>query len=80
LTQLPLHLSQAELASWIGSCRETVDRTLTRWRRRGIISTGHRTIIVHDLETLARIAGIEITRRAWSLTRGPRGNVVPLSV
>ncbi len=79
-TQLPLHLSQAELASWIGSCRETVDRTLTRWRRRGIISTRHRTIIVHDLETLARIAGIQITRRAWSLTRGPRANVVPLSV
>jgi CRP/FNR family transcriptional regulator, cyclic AMP receptor protein len=65
-TQIPLNLSQTELASWIGSCRETVDRTLTRWRRRGIISTRYRTIIVHDLETLARIAGIEISRRTWS--------------
>ena len=33
-----------------------VDRTLARWRSRGIISTRpHRTIVVHDLETLARI-------------------------
>ena len=66
----PLRLSQAELASWIGSCRETVDRTLMRWRRRGIISTRYRTIIVHDLETLARVTGIQVSRQAWSLARG----------
>ena len=65
-TQIPLKLSQAELASWIGSCRETVDRILARWRSRGIISTRYRTIIVHDLETLARIAGIQIRRRTWN--------------
>lgn len=65
-TQIPLQLSQAELASWIGSCRETVDRTLARWRSRGIISTRYRTIVVHDLETLARIAGTQIRRRAWN--------------
>jgi CRP-like cAMP-binding protein len=75
-TQLPLNLSQAELASWIGSCRETVDRTFTRWRRRRIISTRRRTIIVHDLEALARIAGIQVSRQAWSLTRGPRGRTI----
>lgn len=56
----------AELASWIGSCRETVHRTLARWRSRGIISTRYRAIVVHDLETLARIAGIQIRRRAWN--------------
>ena len=65
-TQIPLQLSQAELASWIGSCREMVDRTLARWRSRGIISTRYRTIVVHDLETLARIAGIQVSRRAWN--------------
>jgi Crp-like helix-turn-helix domain len=75
-TQIPLRLSQAELASWIGSCRETVDRTFARWRSRGIISTRYRTIIVHDLETLARIAGIQVSRRAWSLTRGPRARTI----
>ena len=75
-TQLPLSLSQAEFASWIGSCRETVDRTFARWRRRKIISTRRRTIIVHDLEALARIAGIQVSRQAWSLTRGPRGRAI----
>jgi len=75
-TQLPLRLSQAELASWIGSCRETVDRTFARWRRRRIISTRRRTIIVHDLEALARIAGIQVSRQTWSLTRGPRGRAI----
>ena len=65
-TEIPLQLSQAELASWIGSCRETIDRILARWRRRGIISTRWRTIVVHDLETLARIAGVQISRRAWN--------------
>ena len=75
-TQIPLDISQAELASWIGSCRETVDRTFTRWRRRGIISTRYRTIIVHDLEALARIAGIQVSRQAWSLARGPRGRTI----
>jgi CRP-like cAMP-binding protein len=65
-TQIPLKLSQTELASWIGSSRATVDRTLARWRSRGIISTRYRTIVVHDLETLARIAGIQIIRRAWN--------------
>ena len=66
-TRIPLQLSQAELASWIGSCREMVDRTLARWRSRGIISTRpSRIIVVHDLETLARIAGIQVRRRAWN--------------
>ena len=55
-TEIPLKLSQAEFASWIGSCRETVDRTFARWRSRGIISTRYRRIVVHDLGALARIA------------------------
>jgi CRP/FNR family transcriptional regulator, cyclic AMP receptor protein len=69
-TRIPLELSHAELASWIGSCRDTVGRILARWRRRGIISTGYRTIVVHDLGTLARIAGVQVRRRTWNWT-GP---------
>lgn len=52
-----LQLSQAELASWIGSSRETVERILGDWRRRGIIETGYRRIIVLQLDDLMRIAG-----------------------
>ena len=72
-TRIPFPLSQAELASWIGSCRETVDRILTRWRSRGIISTRYRTIVVHDLVTLARIAGIQVTRRAYGTADSQTG-------
>ncbi len=76
-TRIPLQLSQAEFASWIGSSRKTVDRTFARWRSRGIISTDYRTVIVHDLETLARIAGIQISRRAWNWPNmaSPNGGV-----
>lgn len=62
-TQIPVRLTQAELASWIGACRETVDRALRRWRARKIVTTRYRAIIIHDLEALARIAGIQVTRR-----------------
>ncbi len=65
-TMLPVKLSQAELASWIGACRETVERNLRGWRQRGIVSTAYRTIVVYDLETLARIGGVEVRRRTWN--------------
>jgi CRP/FNR family transcriptional regulator, cyclic AMP receptor protein len=55
--EIPVRLSQAELASRIGVSRETVDRALRKWRERGIVSTGHRKIVVRDTEALARIAG-----------------------
>src|SRR6266536_3126452 len=43
----------------VGSCRETVERTLRGWRGRGIVSTAYRTIVVHGLESLAPIAGVQ---------------------
>lgn len=65
-TEIPIKLSQEELASWIGASRETVERALRSWRTRRIVSTRYRTIIVHDLEALARIAGITVRRRTWN--------------
>jgi|ERR1019366_3937216 CRP-like cAMP-binding protein len=53
-----LQLSQAELASWIGVSRETVERVLRDWRGRGIVDTGYRYITVLGLEDLMRIAGM----------------------
>lgn len=55
-SEIPVRLSQGELASWIGASRETIDRTLRRWRDRGIVSTGYRKIAILDLDTLVRIA------------------------
>jgi CRP/FNR family transcriptional regulator, cyclic AMP receptor protein len=58
-----LQLSQGELASWIGVSRETVERILRDWRRRGIIETGYRRITVLQLNDLMRIAGARQVRR-----------------
>ena len=52
-----IRLSQAELASWIGVSRETVERVVKDWRERGIIETGYRHVTVLQLEELMRIAG-----------------------
>ena len=65
-TRLPVKFTHTDFASWIGSSRTGVDRALRNWRLRGIISTGYRTIVVHDLESLARIAGVQVIRRSWS--------------
>jgi CRP/FNR family transcriptional regulator, cyclic AMP receptor protein len=56
-SEIPVRLSQAELASWIGASRVTVDRALHRLRERGIISTSRRRIVILDLDALIRIRG-----------------------
>lgn len=61
--RLPVQLSHSDLAAWIGSCRETVDRVLHRWRDRGLISTSYRTIVIHDRQALGRVAGIRVSPR-----------------
>jgi CRP/FNR family transcriptional regulator, cyclic AMP receptor protein len=71
-TRLPVQFSHDELAAWIGSCRSTVDRALSRWRDRGLITTTYRTITIHDRQALGRIAGIRVPPR-----RPFPGNPVP---
>jgi CRP-like cAMP-binding protein len=50
-------LTQEELASLTGASRATVTRALSNWRRRGIIRSGQRDIIITDLGALRKIAG-----------------------
>jgi len=50
-------LSQRELASCIGGARRTVARQMSSWRERQIITTERRTVTVHDIRSLERIAG-----------------------
>ncbi|MGW5416928.1 Crp/Fnr family transcriptional regulator [Actinomadura geliboluensis] len=45
-------LSQGELGSWVDASRETVARALNQLRRRGLIRTSWRRIVVTDLEGL----------------------------
>jgi CRP/FNR family transcriptional regulator, cyclic AMP receptor protein len=52
-----LGLSQAELGQLIGYSERTVHRALAEWRRRGLVSTDDRRVIIHDDVELRRTAG-----------------------
>lgn len=51
-----LPLSQDELAGWTGASREAVSKALRSLRDRGLIETGRRRVIIHDMEGLRRRA------------------------
>ena len=50
--RITLPLSQTELAGWTGSSREAVARSLALFRRRGLITTDRRQVVVLDLPAL----------------------------
>jgi CRP-like cAMP-binding protein len=49
-------LSQQDLAARIGASRDAVAIELRRFRNRNLVSTGRHRIVLHDLETLRRLA------------------------
>jgi CRP/FNR family transcriptional regulator, cyclic AMP receptor protein len=49
-------LSQQDLATRIGASRDAVAIELRRLRDKGLVSTGRRRIVLHDLEALRRIS------------------------
>jgi CRP/FNR family cyclic AMP-dependent transcriptional regulator len=61
---IPLPLSQAQLGAWIGVSRETIERILAEWTRRGTVRTGRRRLYVHDIEALERLAGVRSSASA----------------
>jgi CRP/FNR family transcriptional regulator, cyclic AMP receptor protein len=54
--KVALPLSQDELAGWTGASREAVSKALRSLRDRGLIETGRRRVIVHDMEGLRKRA------------------------
>ncbi|MEZ5714409.1 MAG: Crp/Fnr family transcriptional regulator [Paracoccaceae bacterium] len=52
----PIRITQAELASAVGSAREVVSRRLETWARRGLVRTGRGTVEILDAEALREIA------------------------
>ncbi|MEV0150806.1 MULTISPECIES: Crp/Fnr family transcriptional regulator [unclassified Nonomuraea] len=54
--RVALPLSQDELAGWTGASREAVSKALRTLRDRGLIETGRRRVVIHDLEGLRRRA------------------------
>lgn len=47
-----IHISQNELASLVGATRETTSTTLNALARQGLISLGHRLVMIPSLEVL----------------------------
>ncbi len=47
-----IHISQNELASLVGATRETTSTTLNALARRGLISLGHRMVMIPSLDML----------------------------
>lgn len=50
--RLDLPLSQQELAGLVGASRESVARAFKTLRTHGLVSTGTRSVVVHDLRSL----------------------------
>ncbi|MFI9391923.1 Crp/Fnr family transcriptional regulator [Streptomyces bauhiniae] len=53
---IDMSLSQADLATRIGSSRESVVKLLKVWRDLGAIETGRRKLVIYDLPYLKRMA------------------------
>lgn len=54
---LDIPLSQDEFGQLICASTGTVERTLSKWRKRGIVATSYRKHVLRDLPALCRIAG-----------------------
>jgi CRP/FNR family transcriptional regulator len=54
--EFTLDVTHHELAAQIGTVRELVSRTLSRWQHQGILAVENRTIILLDLERLRQEA------------------------
>lgn len=52
--RIDLPLSRADVAGLSGSTVESVSRTISRWRREGLIDSGRRWTVVRDLHELRR--------------------------
>src|SRR5262245_31521350 len=55
-TAAKIHFSQRELANMVGGTRETVNRCLRNWQRRGIVEISEGSIVVMNQDALEDIA------------------------
>lgn len=56
MTLLQIPLSRADLAAMCATTPESVSRTLSRWRRQGVIDAGRRWIGIEDFAALRALA------------------------
>jgi CRP/FNR family transcriptional regulator len=64
-----VHISQNELASLVGATRETTSTTLNTLAREGLISLGHRLVMIPSLDSL-RNAGPNASARSTAAGNG----------
>jgi hypothetical protein len=57
------HLTQRELAEFVGAAEVSVHRAVRRLARQGLVRTGHRCIAILDGEGLTRIGYREYPHR-----------------
>ena len=50
-----LHVSQRELGNMAGGSRESVNKILQNWHRRGLIDLGKSSVFIHGVETLKQL-------------------------
>ena len=50
-----LHVSQRELGNMAVGSRESVNKILQNWHRRGMVDLGKASILVHDIDALRRV-------------------------
>jgi CRP/FNR family cyclic AMP-dependent transcriptional regulator len=53
-----LKLSQGELASFVGTTRETLNKQIRAWGEAGIVDMEAGSIVIHRREELERLAGL----------------------
>lgn len=53
---MPKGFSHRDLAEMAGTTIYTVSRTLSEWQQRGMLTKGHREILLHYPEKLAALA------------------------
>lgn len=55
----PLKLSQTDLAGFVGATREAVSKTLSTWKRLGIIDSNRSGLIIRDQDALESLAALD---------------------
>jgi CRP-like cAMP-binding protein len=50
-----LHLSQREIGNMAGGSRESVNKILQNWHRRGLIDLSKGSIMIRDIKAIERL-------------------------
>ena len=53
-------LSQGELAQYVGTTRETVNKQIRAWSEQGVVSMAAGAITIHARDELERLAGLAV--------------------